>query len=85
MKESIKVFLAIAANEYFNIQSIDIKAAFLQSRSLDRDVFVEPPKDLKKEGVLWKLKKPYMGLMMPVENFGLDPPIGSVDLIFLLL
>ena len=62
MKESIKVFLAVAANENFNIQSIDIRAAFLQSRFLDRDVFVNPPKDLKKEGILWKLKKPLYGL-----------------------
>ena len=62
MKESVKVFLAVAANEKFNLQSIDIRAAFLQSRTLDRDVFIEPPKDLKKVGVLWKLKKPLYGL-----------------------
>lgn len=62
MKESIKIFLAVAANEKFDLQSIDIRAAFLQSRALDRDVFIEPPKDLKKEGVLWKLKKPLYGL-----------------------
>ena len=62
MKESVKVFLAVAANEKFNLQSVDIRAAFLQSRTLDRDVFIEPPKDLKTEGVLWKLKKPLYGL-----------------------
>ena len=62
MKESIKIFLAMAANQGFHLQSIDIRAAFLQSRSLDRDVFVEPPKDLKKDGILWKLKKPLYGL-----------------------
>ena len=62
MKESIKMFLAIAANEGFNLQSMDIRAAFLQSRSLDRDVFVEPPRDLKKDGIIWKLKKPLYGL-----------------------
>ena len=62
MKESIKVFLALAANEEFDLQSVDIRAAFLQSRTLDRDVFMEPPKDLKEEGALWKLKKPLYGL-----------------------
>ena len=62
MRESFKVFLAVAANESFELESVDIKAAFLQSKVLDRDVFLEPPKDLKKEGIIWKLKKPLYGL-----------------------
>ena len=52
MRESVKIFLSVAANEEFELESVDIRAAFLQSRDLDRDVFVEPPKDLKKEGVV---------------------------------
>ena len=51
------MFIAIAANENFHIHSVDIKAAFLQSKELDRNVFVEPPKDIAKENLLWKLKK----------------------------
>ena len=62
MRESVKVFLAVAANEKFELRAVDIRAAFLQSRKLDRDVFMEPLKDLKKEGVLWKLIKPLYGL-----------------------
>ena len=62
IRESVKIFLSVAANEEFELESVDIRAAFLQSRDLDRDVFVEPPKDLKKEGVVWKLKKPLYGL-----------------------
>ena len=62
MRESVKPFLAIAANQGFDLESVDIRAAFLQSNPLDRDVFIEPPKDLKKENVIWKLRKPLYGL-----------------------
>ena len=62
MRESIKIFMAVAANERFNLMSFDIRAAFLQSKVLDHEVFVEPPKDLKKEEILWKLRKPLYGL-----------------------
>ena len=62
MRESVKPFLAIAANQGFELEAVDIRAAFLQSKPLDRDVFVEPPKDLKKANMIWKLKKPLYGL-----------------------
>ncbi len=41
---------------------MDIKAAFLQSQELDRTVYVKPPKNLKKVGVIWQLEKPAYGL-----------------------
>ena len=41
---------------------MDITAAFLQSENIDRDVYIRPPKDIKKRGVLWKLIKPVYGL-----------------------
>jgi hypothetical protein len=62
MTESVKDFLSVAANEAFDLESVDIRAAFLQSKALDRDVFLKPPKDLKKPGKIWKLKKPLYGL-----------------------
>ena len=37
-KESFKMLMAVAANENFKLASVDIRAAFLYSRSLDRDV-----------------------------------------------
>ena len=58
LRESNKVFYAMAANEGFNFRSMDINAAFLQANELDRYVYIEPPSDVKKEGVLWKLVKP---------------------------
>ena len=49
-KDSFKMLMAVAANSRFKLASVDIRAAFLQSRVLDRDVFVEPPSDIKKPG-----------------------------------
>ena len=61
-KESFKMLMAVAANESFNRASVDIRAAFLQSRTLDRDVYMLPPLDIRKPGIIWKLKKPLYGL-----------------------
>ena len=61
-KESFKMLLAVAANDNFKLASVDIRAAFLQSRTLDRDVFMLPPPDIRKQGVIWRLKKPLYGL-----------------------
>ena len=43
---------------------MDITGAFLQADKLDREVFVRPPVDIRKEkpGTLWKLVKPLYGL-----------------------
>ena len=62
-KESLKLFLAVAALQNIDkVRSLDIAAAFLQADVLKRDIFVEPPKDIKEEGVVWKLRKPLYGL-----------------------
>ena len=42
-KESFKMLMAVAVNESFKMASVDIRAAFLQTRTLDRDVFMLPP------------------------------------------
>ena len=62
-KDSMKLFFAMAAIiGVETISSLDITAAFLQAETLKRNVFVDPPKDVKEEGILWKLKKPLYGL-----------------------
>ena len=61
-RETIKVFLAIAANKGWTVESSDVRSAFLQSDSIDRDVFVDPPQERKKHGIIWRLKKPCYGL-----------------------
>ena len=57
-KESFKLLVALAANQNFKVLSMDIRAAFLQANKLDREVFIRPPDDIKKEGNIWKLLKP---------------------------
>ena len=50
LRESMKLFFAVAANEDFELRSIDIRAAFLQAKELERDIYLIPPKDVKKDG-----------------------------------
>merc|ERR1712082_257913 len=61
-KESFKTLMAITANSDFKLASVDIRAAFLQSRILDRDLFMLPLPDIKKPGMILKLKKPLYSL-----------------------
>ena len=70
-KESFKMLMAVAANDNFKLASVDIRAAFLQSRTLDRDVFMLPPPDIRKQGVIWRLKKPLYGLDDTSQKFWL--------------
>ena len=44
LRESMKMFVSVAANEDFELRKIDIRAAFLQAKQLDREVFLQPPK-----------------------------------------
>ena len=42
-RESLKLFFALAANQSFSLRSIDIRAAFLQAKNLEREIFLKPP------------------------------------------
>ena len=61
-KESFKLLMAIAANNEFKLVSMDIRAAFLQAKTLDIEVYMKPPEDIRKQGKIWKLLKPLYGL-----------------------
>ena len=54
--------MALAANNGFKLVSMDIRAAFLQAKMLDREVYMKPPEDIKKQGKIWRLLKPLYGL-----------------------
>ena len=58
LRDSLKIYFAVTAK----LRSIDIRTALLQAKCSDREVYMEPPKDVKKEGKIWKLKKPLYGL-----------------------
>ena len=61
-KVSIRIFLALCAIKQWNVRSLDIKAAFLQSDEIGRNIFVQPPRGYKREGTIWRLKRPLYGL-----------------------
>jgi len=61
-RSTVKLMLAIAANENWRLRSIDISAAFLQGRDIDRIVHVQPPPEFKKPGTVWRLNKGLYGL-----------------------
>jgi len=61
-RTTVKFMLALAANQGFELRAVDIFAAFLQGRELDREVYVRPPPEFKKPGVVWKLLKGLYGL-----------------------
>ncbi len=48
-RSSVKLLLATAANQGWDVRTIDISAAFLQGREMERDIYVGPipPKNLE--------------------------------------
>ena len=59
---STKLLYAIAGNEGWRLESIDVTSAFLQGSDLDREIFVKPPKEAHMDGFLWRMKKAAYGL-----------------------
>ena len=53
--------MAIFASNKWAINAIDIKCAFLQGKSIERDIYVLPPKEFD-DGNLWKLNTTVYGL-----------------------
>ena len=53
--------IAVIITDGWEINSPDIKSAFLQGKEISRDLFVKPPKEAKTDN-LWKLLKTVYGL-----------------------
>ena len=68
-KTSVRMFMSITAMFKWEPRSFDVKAAFLQSEKIDRTVYVKPPRDIKKQGIIWLLKKPLYGLSDSSRNW----------------
>ena len=54
-KETLCLLLSIAATKGWKIKSGDVKNAYLQGELLNRDVFMEPPPEAKKNKIIQKL------------------------------
>ena len=61
-KHSMRLLLAIAATEQWDIKTTDISSAFLQGSDMDRPVYVKPPREADQKGMLWLLNKCLYGL-----------------------
>ena len=67
----MKLFFSVAANVDFELRSIYIRVAFFQAKELNRHVYLMPPKDVRREGYIWKLKKSLYGLNDTSKKFWL--------------
>ena len=61
-KDSIRISLAIMATMKWQLRSSDVKSAFLQGESIERSIYVRPPKEAESKSGCWKLKKIIYGL-----------------------
>ena len=62
-KSSLRIILALAASNRWQVETTDIKSAFLQGVDIDRDVYVKPPREANVEkNKIWKLLKCLYGL-----------------------
>ena len=47
------MLMVVAANSGFKLAFVDIRAAFLLSKVLDRDMFIKRPYDIEKPGIIF--------------------------------
>ena len=60
--ESLRMIMAVICQRKWQLNSMDIKAAFLQGKELTRNIYIRPPPEARSQGILWKLKKCVYGL-----------------------
>ena len=60
-KLGLRMLFTICTQMGWSVMSADVTSAFLQAR-ITRDVFVRPPKDQQRPGMIWKLLKAMYGL-----------------------
>ena len=62
-KEVLRAFITICSSMGWSENSIDVKAAFLQSEGIGRDIYLIPPEEANcDKTMLWKLEKCVYGL-----------------------
>ena len=71
-KTTLRIALAMTANNNWPIETIDIKAAFLQGRPIERDVYITPPSEAEISGKIWRLRKTAYGLIDAARNWFLS-------------
>ena len=62
----------LAAKNKWQIQTSDIKCAFLQGETIDRELYLRPPKEKRIKGKVWKMRKRAYGLTDASRGFYLE-------------
>eukprot|EP00171_Calliarthron_tuberculosum_P001417 IDg1417t1 len=60
--EVFRLILSFAAERKWTLGEMDVKAAYLQAKGFERDIYVHPPREEQSRGVLWKLTAAAYGL-----------------------
>lgn len=69
-KSAIRIVLSIASSNNWTVKTTDIKSAFLQSKLIDRDVYIIPPVEAcVSENKVWHLKRCLYGLNDAARQF----------------
>ena len=61
-KENLRLLIALAASQGWEIKTVDFSNAYLQGEKLKREVYMEPPPEAKKPGKIWRLLKSVYGM-----------------------
>lgn len=59
--DTLKLCLNIINNNKWNVKSLDVKTAYLQGKQIERNVYLQPPKEARTDKI-WKLHKAVYGL-----------------------
>ena len=69
-KSGLRIFISIVASEQWKIKTTDTKSAFLQSKPLTREVYIQPPKEAQLgRDMIWKLNHCLYGLNGAARQF----------------
>ena len=71
-KVNIKLFFVLSVQNGWHVKTADIKTAFLQGVDLDREVYVRPPLERRKDGIIWKMIKRAYGFVDASRGFYLE-------------
>ena len=62
LKVNLRLIACISSCYGWKVKALDIRSAFLQGETLDRDVYLRPPVEAGLHGKVWKLQKALYGL-----------------------
>ena len=60
-REAIRLLVTIASAMHWDCHAIDVKSAYVQGDTIQRNIYLKPPKEYD-DGKLWKLNKTVYGL-----------------------